>query len=506
MHMCNFLLTAKRVANYYGQHRRGDAVKIRLSLPALFALLCSASALPSAAAPVPTTGKSDAHNCHLPGAEETLSCLTVPVPLDYARPGAGSLKLHVTVAPAFREAARSDPLFVLAGGPGQAGSDVLPLLSAAFKRVRATRDIVFIDQRGTGLSGKLDCDNPANQDTMSDAELEAELRRCIAATRAPFAAYTTAAAARDIEQVRRALGYGRINVWGGSYGTRLGQAYARAFPGSLRSLVLDGVAAPDQVIPAGGRDGQAALDQLFVQCQRDAACHKAYPNLRAEFDSLAARAEAGVKLSIADPRTAQPVTFTMTGPRFLGTVHNILYSPADARRLPFLVHSAYQGRWEPFIARHNVAGDFATDGSSATLLHLAVVCAEDVPRMTPALMKEDASKLTRPLADRIPALCKLLSVPAVPYAAPALITAPALLLSGALDPVTPPRRADAAASHMSHAQKVVVANAGHGVSQLGCAPRLLRDFLDRPARPLDAKCLSEIPAPTFQLGSAGPQP
>jgi pimeloyl-ACP methyl ester carboxylesterase len=509
MQICNFSLTVKRIANYYGRHQRGDAVKNRLILSALPVLLALPGAAPAASATsaTPAAGApAAARSCHLPGAEEALRCLTVPVPLDYAKPATASLKLHVTVAPAFRESARPDPLFVLAGGPGQAGSDVLPLLSAAFKRVRATRDIVFIDQRGTGLSGKLDCENTPNQETMSDAALEDELRRCIGAARAPFAAYTTANAARDVEQVRRALGYGKINVWGGSYGTRLGQAYARAFPDSVRSLVLDGVAAPEQVIPAGGRDGQAALDKLFAQCAADAACRKAYPNLRAEFDSLAARAEAGVKLAIFDPRTAQPVTFTMTGPRFLGTVHSILYSPADARRLPFLVHSAFQGRWEPFIARHNIAGDFATEGSSAILLHFAVVCAEDVPRMTPDLMKEDSALLTRPLADRIPGLCKVMNVPAVPYAEPSTIAAPALLLSGALDPVTPPRRAESAARHMRQAQSVVVANAGHGVSQLGCAPRLLREFLDHPASPLEAKCLSEIPAPTFQLGSAGPQP
>jgi pimeloyl-ACP methyl ester carboxylesterase len=485
-------------------------VKNRPILPALFALLCSASALglpaAAAAAAAPASQATAARSCHLPGAEEALRCLSISVPLDYAKPGAGSLKLHVTVAPAFRESARTDPLFVLAGGPGQAGSDVLPLLSAAFKRVRATRDIVFIDQRGTGLSGKLDCENPANEDTMSDAELEAVLQRCIGARKVPFAAYTTAAAAHDIEQVRRTLGYGKVNVWGGSYGTRLGQAYARAFPDSVRSLVLDGVAAPEQVIPAGGRDGEAALGKLFEQCRLDAACNKAYPNLRTEYASLAARAEAGLKLSIADPRTAQPVSFTMTSQRFFGTVHNILYSPADARRLPFLIHSAYQGRWEPFIARHNIAGDFASDASSAIMLYLAVVCAEDMPRMTPALLKEDAATLTRPLADRLPGLCKTLNVPAVPWTEPATIQAPALLLSGALDPVTPPRRAESAARRMPKAQQLVVANAGHGVSQLGCAPRLLREFLDRPDSPLDAKCLSEIPAPTFQLGSAGPQP
>lgn len=474
---------------------------ILLSLGALL-LAAGAQAAPAAAG---VSGLSQ-RSCHLPGSEETLRCLTLPVPLDYAKPKGASLKLHVTVAPAFREAARSDPLFVLAGGPGQAGSEVLPLLNAAFRRVRATRDIVFIDQRGTGLSGKLDCENRPEHETMSDAELEAELRACIAKSRAPFAAYTTAAAARDLEQVRRALGYGQVNVWGGSYGTRLGQAYARAYPGSVRTLVLDGVAAPEQVIPAGGRDGSAALDKLFAQCAANAACHKAYPNLRAEFDALVARTEAGIRLSLPDPRTAAPASFTMTGQRFLGTVHNILYSPADARRLPFLIHSAYQGRWEPFVARHNVASDFGSDGSAAMLLHFAVVCAEDVPRMTPELVKEDAALLTRPLAERIPSICKAMNVPAVPYAEPAQIAAPALLLSGALDPVTPPRRAEAAARYFSKARHLVVANAGHGVSQLGCAPRLLREFLDQPARQLDARCLAEIPAPTFQLGSAGPQP
>jgi pimeloyl-ACP methyl ester carboxylesterase len=474
-------------------------VKTRSILPSLLALLVSTGAAAAGAKP-------EARTCHLPGAEGSLRCVAIPVPLDYAKPNTKSLKIHVTVAPAFREGARADPLFVLAGGPGQAGSEVIMLLPAALKRVRATRDIVFIDQRGTGLSGKLDCEDKPEHETMSDTELEAEIKRCIGASRAPFAAYTTANAARDIEEVRRALGYGKVNVWGGSYGTRLGQAYARAYPASVRAMILDGVAAPDQVIPAGGRDGQAALDKLFAQCARDAGCDKAYPNLRAEFDSLAARADAGLKLSIADPRTAQPVTFTMTGQRFSGTVHSILYSPADARRLPFLIHSAWQGRWEPFIARHNVGGDFAGEGGTAYLLHLAVVCAEDVPRMTPALMKEDAALLTRALAERMPAMCKTMNVPAVPYTTPAPIEAPVLLLSGALDPVTPPRRAESAARHMTHARHLVVANAGHGVSQLGCAPRLLREFLDAPGATLDAKCLAEIPAPTFQLGSAGPQP
>lgn len=459
-----------------------------------------AAGVPAAAAPAAT------RSCHLPGVEEALRCLTLPVALEPGKPA--TLNLHVTIAPALRQGARPDPLFVLAGGPGEAGSDVLPLLSTAFRRVRATRDIVFIDQRGTGLSGKLDCPSDADEDAqLSDADVDAAMRRCIAASKAPFAAYTTTAAARDIESVRRALDYGKINLWGGSYGTRLAQAYARAYPASVRTLTLDAVAAPDQVIPAGGRDAQAALDQLFAQCARDAACARAYPHLRAEFDALVAKLDAGpLTLHLPDPRTAREEDVTMTNARLLDTVRNMLYSPADARRLPFLVHSASAGRWQPFVARRNLAADFAAEGSPATLLHLAVVCAEDMPRFTPALAAADASPLTRTLGERLRGLCRAMNVPAVPYAAPTRIAAPVLLLSGALDPVTPPHRARDAARFMDHVQLLTAPNVGHGVSQLGCAPRLLRAFLDRPETKIDGACLNEIPAPTFQLGAAGPQP
>jgi pimeloyl-ACP methyl ester carboxylesterase len=370
---------------------------------------------------------------------------------------------------------------------------------------------VLIDQRGTGMSGRLDCPTRPEQETMIEAQLDQEMFACIAAAKKrsdrPLAAYTTANAARDIEQVRLALGYGKINVWGGSYGTRLAQVYARAYPDSVRTLVLDGVAAPEQVIPAGGRDSQSALDNLFKTCARDAACHAAYPNLRAEFDAVSARVDKGdLVIAMADPRTALPGKVMMNSARYQSTIHSILYSAPDTRRLPFLIHNAYLGHWEPFVARRNLANDFSADGSNAILLHLAVVCAEDMPRLTPQLLASDTGVLTRTMIERMPAMCKAIDVPAVAWRAPTMITAPALLFSGALDPVTPPHRAASAAQSMRHARHIVVANAGHGVSQLGCTPRLLRTFLDNPEKTLDATCLDDIPAPSFQLGNAGPQP
>ena len=447
-------------------------------------------------------------DCHLPGTEESLRCIRLTVPLDYHATGA-TLNLHVAVAPALRESARRDPLFVLAGGPGEAGSDLVPLINSTFRKVRATRDIVLIDQRGTGLSGKLDCKPGKNAESATEDELLAETRACIQGLKKPFQLYTTEQAARDIEAVRGALGYGRINVWGGSYGSRLAQAYARLFPASVRAMVLDGVAAPEQVVPAGAHDAQAALDALFKQCADDTVCATAFPNLRFEFNALSARlAKAPQSLSLPDPRTAETSKIEMTSMRFLGTVHNILYSQADSRRLPFLIHSAYQDRWQPFIARSNISRDFSSEGGPAMPLHLAVVCAEDFPRLTPQLLEEDTkgSFLGAPQIMRIGKMCEAIAVPAVAYRPPAVIEAPVLLLSGALDPVTPPRRAEAARKYMKNAQHLIVKNGGHIVSPLGCAPRLLREFLDQPTTPVKANCLSEIPAPTFQLNSAGPQP
>jgi pimeloyl-ACP methyl ester carboxylesterase len=446
-------------------------------------------------------------DCHLPGTEEALRCVRLTVPLDHHAPGA-SINLHVAVAPALRESARRDPLFLLAGGPGEAGSDLVPLLNSTFRKIRATRDIVLIDQRGTGLSGKLDCKPGKNSETATEDELLEQTRACIKGLNKHFNLYTTEQAARDIESVRSALGYGRINIWGGSYGSRLAQAYARLFPGSVRAMILDGVAAPDQVVPAGAHDAQAALDALFKQCADDRVCAAAFPNLRAEFQSLTMRLTASpASLNLPDPRTAENSRITMTNMRFVGTVQNILYSQADSRRLPFLIHSAYQDRWQPFIARSNIARDFASEGP-AMPLHLAVVCAEDFPRLTPQLLEEDTkgSFLNPVQVMRIGKMCDAMGVPAVPYKEPAMIEAPVLLLSGALDPVTPPRRAEAARKYMKNAQHLVVKNAGHIVSPLGCAPRLLREFLDQPAAPVKANCLNEIPAPTFQLNSAGPQP
>jgi pimeloyl-ACP methyl ester carboxylesterase len=473
----------------------------------LLALSCLSYNVPAYDAPA-TIANQPGSNCHLPGYDQTLRCMTVAVPLDYRQPERAKLALHVTLAPALRESAKSDPLFVLAGGPGQAGSDILPLLDTAFRKLRETRDIVFIDQRGTGLSGKLDCDSTQTLEETSIPEQEKIVATCMYALGKPFAFYNTDNSARDLEQIRITLGYRQINIWGSSYGTRLAQAYARRFPAALRAMILDAVAAPDQIIFAWGRDAQASLDAVFRHCAEDDGCSAAFPLLRQQFSALLEHVNSGsVKLDFFHPRTARRIQMQLAPDRFLQTVRVALYSPDSASRLPFLIDSADKGNWSPFLAQMYSAGDFSLDGPAIGLM-LSVTCAEDIPRLTPIIVadEEHNSFLGGQEVKLLPTWCRYVNVPAVPYVKPSIIDAPVLLLSGALDPVTPPYRAESAARSIAHAQHFTVANAGHGVSQSGCAPRLLREFLDHPEQALAAQCLKDIPRSGFQLGAAGPHP
>jgi pimeloyl-ACP methyl ester carboxylesterase len=447
--------------------------------------------------------------CHLPGHAEPLQCASIDVPLDPERPDGATLPLHVTIAPAVRERADADPLYVLAGGPGQAGSDIVFLLDRAFARVRATRDIVLIDQRGSGRSGRLGCDDPVLLDFPDDDTMRERMAACVAAFDDRLLVhYSTDAAAADIEQVRRALGHGRINVWGGSYGTRLAQAYARRHPQSVRTLLLDSVAAPEQVIGLLGDDPQRALDASFARCAADAACAARFPDLATRFEALAERVRRdGVDLSLRHPRSAEPIRLRLSPARFVETIRAALYSPQYAARLPFVLDRAETGDWQPFAALLSVQADGGGD-AMAFGLTLAVLCAEDIAHASAGDIDDDVlrSFLRGSFMQTFVDGCPLIGSPlgARPRLDP--IEVPVLLLSGALDPVTPPSRAESAARHMARPQHLVAAHAGHGVSHLGCAPRLLRQFLDAPDAALDGRCLDAIPLPSPMLGPAGPQP
>lgn len=446
------------------------------------------------------------NSCHLSGQRDALRCTTLAVPRDYADAAAGTLDLHVAVAPAIRARAEPDPLFVLAGGPGQAGSDIVFLLDTALAKVRTTRDIVFIDQRGTGRSGRLGCADDAQMLGRSDDELKAATLACLRGYGKDLLAYSTEAAAHDIERVRQALGAAQINIWGGSYGSRLAQAHARHYAASVRSLVLDGVVDTQLSIGDDQVEFEAALNAVLQRCAEDKDCDRAFPALRQQLDALLHRLAAGpVTVTLLHPRSGAPMNLAISRLRLLGTLKSLLYSTQGAAQLPYVIARAADDDWRPLLALQANSIDLAMAAPAPGLL-LTLTCREDWPRLSPAQRAQAADGIGASSLAALDALCRELALPALAAAPAPDIAAPALLLSGALDPVTPPARAELARRGMSQAQHVVAANVAHIVSGQGCTPRLLRQFLDAPLQPVDAACLAEVALPPFQTSAAGAAP
>ncbi|WP_338845347.1 alpha/beta hydrolase [Massilia sp. W12] len=465
----------------------------------LLGLLLAGAAHAAGALP----GKS----CHLFGYESPLRCMTVAAPLDYAQPARGTVNLHVTIAPAWRENSKNDPLFVLAGGPGQSGSSIVYLLENGMQRVRSTRDIVFIDQRGTGKSGKLSCPELQRSETMHPDQVEAEVQTCFKSLRADLSQYSTPNAARDLDQVRKALKVQQINLWGGSYGTRLAQVYAAMFPAHTRSMVLDGVVSPQQNVGMLGLESGRAMQLLRDKCTADAACSKQFPQFTQQLDSLLEQARKGASIRFQHPLTGKEVSMPLREENLSASLRMMLYAPQNAARIPYLVQQAAQGNWQPLAAATISFPSWEQDGMALGLT-MAVLCGEDVAFIDEkqVLAERGRSFIGDTWTRQMQRWCQVLKVGARAPNAPHKLDTPTLLLSGRYDPVTPPERAEEAMRYLSRAQHLIAPEVGHIVTPHGCAMRLLRLFLDEPGKPLDGKCLNEIAREPFVLSPAGAEP
>ncbi len=426
-------------------------------------------------------------DCHLPKLALTLSCGTLEVPENRAQPQGRKLALSVLVLPANTLSPKPDPLFVLAGGPGQAASSIADF-AATLSDVRTTRDIVLIDQRGTGRSAPLDCKAFAAQPELSEA-LEADprprARACaseLTARGVDLAQYTTDDYIADLEDVRRALAYPSINLWGGSYGTRVAQEYVRRHREVIRSMVLDGVAPPRMIVSLDVWPTRThAIDNVIAACGRSAACSAAHPQVA---NSLAAIAQslgpAGRDITLTLPRSGEPRTLHMTFDALLGALQPAVYQPEMAAMLPELLARAERGDYAPMVAMLSMFED-SFDQAISPALHYSVTCTEDVPRITPdARTRALAGVALAPLVARVIEICDTWPRGKLPadFATPLTSDVPTLLLSGGLDPVTPPAYADEVARTLSHAKSIVAPGYGHIVSSHGCAARLIARFVD----------------------------
>ncbi len=280
-------------------------------------------------------------NQSVPAIEKLTPCTGYDTPVDSY---CGSLKvyenratrqgrqidLNIVVLPALRADAKPDPLFFLAGGPGQGAAKLAKTVREIFRRVQNDRDIVLVDQRGTGKSNPLNCYNEDDslQALMQTQEQAVEeVRQCKAKYDADLTLYTTSIAMDDLDDVRAFLGYETINVYGGSYGTRAALVYMRQHPDRIRSVILDGVAPPFMRLPLFfPRDTQRAFDLLAKDCEADAGCRKAYPNVAERTRALMARLEKEApRVQVTHPRTGERGEIAIEPRRLANVIVTTLY-------------------------------------------------------------------------------------------------------------------------------------------------------------------------------------
>lgn len=438
-------------------------------------------------------------------------CGSLPVWEDRTAARGRRINLRIVLLPALRRDPKPDPLFIFAGGPGQGAAKLASTIGTLFRRFQKDRDIVLVDQRGTGGSNPLNCRAPERDaDDLSKLGDDPTplFRDCLTRYNADPRLYTTSIAMDDIDEVRRHLGYGPINLWGASYGTRAALVYLRQYPDAVRSAVLDGVAPPGMALPLYfPRDGQRALDLTFAACAREAACQAAFPDLRARTEALLERLAANPKVTVTHPRTGHRSEVALSRATAAGILLGALYSPVTAALLPRVIADAAAGSYEGLLglasANENM-GDSISEG-----MHLSVVCAEDFPRIQPAEITRAAANtfLGEELIRNRTKACAFW--PAKPagkeFYQPVVSDKPVLLLSGELDPVTPPGWAAEVGGHLRNSRQITVPGAGHGVTALGCVSKLMGQFLDEgSAANLNPECVKTQHRPPFFVTYSGP--
>lgn len=445
--------------------------------------------------------------CRLPGVEHEAQCGSLSQPLDASQPAGTQIRVRVAVLPAVARNKLPDPVFFFAGGPGQSAVDLAPTVAQMMARVLNRRDVVLVDQRGTGHSAPLTCPDANPSEPLSVAldpqTQEQRWADCLKGLKAlphgDFRHYTTTAAMRDVEAVRQALGLGPINLVGMSYGTRAALEYQRQFAPQVRRMVLDGVAPPDMVLPASlGVDMQASLQALFDDCRADAHCQRHFPGLQQSWQRLLAQLPQEAELT--HPLTGRSERLRIRRDHVVQAVRGPLYVPALASGLPYAIQEASQGRFTPLFGLGQSLNTCGPGGLSLGM-HLAVVCAEDVPRLPAA--HQDNPGLGDVTTRFYRSACAGLPKAEVPDAFFKLSksSSPVLLLSGGADPATPPRHAQRVAEAMGpQARHVVIPQAGHGVLGLSCMREVVLRFLDTQADLLAldqavkaAGCASQMP-------------
>ncbi len=436
-------------------------------------------------------------------------------PLDPERPDGETITLRVAVVPALSLEPEPDPIAPLAGGPGQGAIQFYTAYSGAFEALRRNRDILLVDQRGTGDSAPMRCEFAEEMLEGSIGGDEAVRLTLDCLDELPHDArfFTTSVAVRDLDAVRQALGYPALNVYGVSYGTRVAQHYARRFPATTRTIVLDGVVPPARPLgPDIALESQRAVDEIFARCAEDAACNDRFPNLSRSFARvLAMLRESPVDVSVPDPLSGERRDVSFGAGEFAVAIRLLAYQPNTIALIPLFVHEAARGNYDPLAAQFVSTTQGLAD-AIAVGMHNSVMCAEDAARYDLADIDRaalEASYLGPELVDMMMDVCSVWPAGPVDDDLDTNLQTdiPTLLLSGSADPITPPGYAMQAATGLKRAWLLTGKHQGHGQIAVGCMPEIVAGFVEtRELADGAYDCYEDSFVMPFFLTLSGPNP
>jgi pimeloyl-ACP methyl ester carboxylesterase len=453
--------------------------------PAMLVEALAAALLSAGAAPP----KPVLHACRPQGV--AARCGTILVPEDRARPGGRRIGLRTVVIPARVRPARSDAFTYLSGGPGGAAATQMPAAARSiWAGVHERHDILLVDQRGTGGSNALVC--PAATGPLdTDDQRSAYVRSCLDALPGEYLRYGTVAAMDDLDAVRAALGYRRLDVYGTSYGATAAQVYLNLHPRSVRTLILDGGTFLD--VPFYSRfaaNADRALQLLERRCAAERACARAFPGWRAQLDSLIAAWN-------AHPQQLSP-SAGITGDGLAGVVHRLTLVAEQARFVPYVVSRAAAGDYAPLLLRLGSAE------LNRSAMYWSISCNEPwVGLDSRGPWGGYVDGLTVLALEQYRTVCRFLpsrDEPASAWARPRS-PVPALVLAGEADPQDPIGNLPELRSALPNSRVVIAPGQGHGVGAYGCLGDLVSRFVERgTTRGLDMSCARRIRPPAFAVG------
>lgn len=443
------------------------------------------------------------------------SCATFTVPLDYDNPDGQQLELRVARLAAQTSQAEPDAFTLIAGGPGQSATESFPSVAYAFRHIRLERDIILLDQRGTGSSNKLECPkNEKDESLLFDKiKTEAAAKRCREQLNADPRFFSTSVAVKDLESLREALNIAQWNLYGVSYGTRFGLHYLRRYPQSVRTIILDAIVPPEIVLgPDIAFAAQRSLLRLFDRCEANSGCNDAFPNLRqGTLDLLARLKTSPEKIQYEDINTGELRNIDFTDRHLAITMRLMSYSAHGNAILPSMLYDAIDNNNFASLARQAQLQISGLDDALAGGMHNAVICTEDTPFITEDFDRAALEKtyLGAELLDAMKSNCHAWDKGVIDddFKQPVISDTPAIVMSGSDDPVTPPAYGESIVKHLSQSLHIVNENQGHMQASLGCIPLLMAEFINTATvenLPLD--CLERLRAPAFFVDANGPLP